>query len=183
MHLLASNCVFLTVVRKYAPLPTTNFGLPFERNAFAPISTNSSNLNLRCLNFEAMDLRRLLGQMNMGGAGAGPAGDTPMVDTAETVHVSSLALLKMLKHGMFLTPPKPARIIFFHRAALWWIQCASVTMVPLEIVFELRFYIAGSVAAPIPKRRCLGQISFSAFDAFLRGVLSRLNFSTPSKFL
>jgi hypothetical protein len=59
-----------------------------------------------------MDLRRLLGQMNMGGAAAGPAGDTPMVDTAETVHVSSLALLKMLKHGMFLTPPKAGRKYF-----------------------------------------------------------------------
>jgi len=36
----------------------------------------------------------------MGGAGgAGQAGDTPMNDTAETVYISSLALLKMLKHG------------------------------------------------------------------------------------
>eukprot|EP00045_Choanoeca_perplexa_P006191 m.52477 g.52477 ORF g.52477 m.52477 type:complete len:313 (-) comp13505_c0_seq1:1116-2054(-) len=45
---------------------------------------------------------RLLQQMNsqMGGAG-GPAAprDQPMMDTAETVHISSLALLKMLKHG------------------------------------------------------------------------------------
>jgi hypothetical protein len=31
--------------------------------------------------------------------GAGQAGDTPMNDTAETVYISSLALLKMLKHG------------------------------------------------------------------------------------
>lgn len=34
-----------------------------------------------------------------GGGGAGPAGDTPQVDTAEMVYISSLALLKMLKHG------------------------------------------------------------------------------------
>jgi len=34
-----------------------------------------------------------------GGASAGPQGDTPVADTAETVHISSLALLKMLKHG------------------------------------------------------------------------------------
>lgn len=27
--------------------------------------------------------------------------DVPVVDTAETVHISSLALLKMLKHGAF----------------------------------------------------------------------------------
>ena len=29
----------------------------------------------------------------------GPQGDTPMVDTAEQVYISSLSLLKMLKHG------------------------------------------------------------------------------------
>jgi 26S proteasome regulatory subunit N11 len=34
-----------------------------------------------------------------GGAGAGPQGDTPQVDTSEQVYISSLALLKMLKHG------------------------------------------------------------------------------------
>lgn len=37
-----------------------------------------------------------------GGAGAGmggPPGDTPQVDTAEQIYISSLALLKMLKHG------------------------------------------------------------------------------------
>jgi 26S proteasome regulatory subunit N11 len=31
--------------------------------------------------------------------GTGPP-DTPLVDTAEKVQISSLALLKMLKHGM-----------------------------------------------------------------------------------
>lgn len=33
------------------------------------------------------------------GQGSNPAADTPVVDTAEQVYVSSLALLKMLKHG------------------------------------------------------------------------------------
>jgi len=36
---------------------------------------------------------------NMGGAGGSPPADTPLVDTSEQVYVSSLALLKMLKHG------------------------------------------------------------------------------------
>jgi len=36
---------------------------------------------------------------NIGGLGVGPASDTPIVDTAEQVYISSLALLKMLKHG------------------------------------------------------------------------------------
>jgi hypothetical protein len=47
-----------------------------------------------------MDLRRLLGQVQA--QQNGPAADAPMVDTAETVHISSLALLKMLKHGTLL---------------------------------------------------------------------------------
>ncbi|CAF0767860.1 unnamed protein product [Didymodactylos carnosus] len=33
------------------------------------------------------------------GGGGGSQGDTPMVDTAEQVYISSLSLLKMLKHG------------------------------------------------------------------------------------
>eukprot|EP00029_Vermamoeba_vermiformis_P008734 TRINITY_DN4169_c0_g1_i3.p2 TRINITY_DN4169_c0_g1~~TRINITY_DN4169_c0_g1_i3.p2 ORF type:complete len:271 (-),score=59.12 TRINITY_DN4169_c0_g1_i3:1668-2453(-) len=45
-----------------------------------------------------MDMRRLLSGLQQGGAGAMPT-DGPAVDTAETVHISSLALLKMLKHG------------------------------------------------------------------------------------
>jgi len=45
-----------------------------------------------------MDLRRLLA--GLGGANAPPPGsDQQVVDTAEVVHISSLALLKMLKHG------------------------------------------------------------------------------------
>ena len=36
----------------------------------------------------------------MGGMGSGQgASDAPVVDTAEQVYISSLALLKMLKHG------------------------------------------------------------------------------------
>lgn len=38
----------------------------------------------------------------LGGAGAGgPGGDTAQVDSSEQVYISSLALLKMLKHGVF----------------------------------------------------------------------------------
>lgn len=44
-----------------------------------------------------MDLRKLL---QMGGMGAPPPGtDTDVVDSSETIQISSLALLKMLKHG------------------------------------------------------------------------------------
>jgi hypothetical protein len=50
-----------------------------------------------------MDMRRLLTnlqRMQQGGNNAQI--DTPTADTAETVHISSLALLKMLKHGNLL---------------------------------------------------------------------------------
>lgn len=43
-------------------------------------------------------LQRMLGAGGMGGAGAG-GGDAPQQDTSEQIYISSLALLKMLKHG------------------------------------------------------------------------------------
>eukprot|EP01006_Ploeotia_vitrea_P009044 TRINITY_DN2130_c0_g1_i1.p1 TRINITY_DN2130_c0_g1~~TRINITY_DN2130_c0_g1_i1.p1 ORF type:complete len:322 (-),score=2.23 TRINITY_DN2130_c0_g1_i1:288-1208(-) len=46
-----------------------------------------------------MDFEALLRAAGAGGAGAGAGADAPAVDTAETVQISSLALLKMLKHG------------------------------------------------------------------------------------
>jgi 26S proteasome regulatory subunit N11 len=56
-----------------------------------------------------MDLRKLL---QMSGMGAPPTGqDTEVVDTSETIQISSLALLKMLKHGM---PLFPLYTIFTH---------------------------------------------------------------------
>ena len=45
-----------------------------------------------------MDLARMLQQAQGGGMGMGAA-DAPVMDTAETIQISSLALLKMLKHG------------------------------------------------------------------------------------
>ena len=44
-----------------------------------------------------MDLRRLLA--GLGGNAPQAGSDQQVVDTAEVVHISSLALLKMLKHG------------------------------------------------------------------------------------
>lgn len=46
-------------------------------------------------------MQRLFTGVNMGGQAqvAAPPSDTPQVDTAEQIYISSLALLKMLKHG------------------------------------------------------------------------------------
>lgn len=44
--------------------------------------------------------RMFAGMGGGGGAGmGGPPQDTPQVDTAEMIYISSLALIKMLKHG------------------------------------------------------------------------------------
>lgn len=51
------------------------------------------------LTFEKMDFQRLQQLLaNMPGRN-GPAMDTPLPDTAEKIQISSLSLLKMLKHG------------------------------------------------------------------------------------
>ena len=44
-------------------------------------------------------LQQLLAQGGLGGTGGGPVGDAPQEDTSEQIYISSLALLKMLKHG------------------------------------------------------------------------------------
>lgn len=48
---------------------------------------------------------QMLQNLQWGGMGrnAAPNPDASVPDTAETVHISSLALLKMLKHGTLLT--------------------------------------------------------------------------------
>lgn len=47
------------------------------------------------INTMSLELQRLLGQTGLGGLG----GNESVVDNSETIHISSLALLKMLKHG------------------------------------------------------------------------------------
>jgi 26S proteasome regulatory subunit N11 len=51
-----------------------------------------------------------------GGALGHPPPDSPTLDSSEQVYISSLALLKMLKHGTFFFPnpnPKPIDIAYF----------------------------------------------------------------------
>lgn len=44
----------------------------------------------------------MLAQMQGGAGGGAPAGDAPLPDTAEKIQISSLSLLKMLKHGKLI---------------------------------------------------------------------------------
>jgi 26S proteasome regulatory subunit N11 len=46
-------------------------------------------------------MQQLMGML--GGGGGAPAVDTPLPDTAEKIQISSLSLLKMLKHGTILS--------------------------------------------------------------------------------
>ena len=64
------------------------------------------------------NLQQLLRQMQGQGMGGmqGPPPDSPIVDTAEQVYISSLALLKMLKHGTLLLLFNPCNYLtFFHK--------------------------------------------------------------------
>jgi 26S proteasome regulatory subunit N11 len=68
--------------------------------------------------FEAftMDIRQLLAQMGGGGGGQGmPDMSSKVTDSAETVQISSLALLKMLKHGACRAAPSDA-LVEWHNA-------------------------------------------------------------------
>ena len=61
-----------------------------------------------------MDLGQLRQLLNRGAGGnaGGPAADTPQPDTTEKVQISSLSLLKMLKHGNFLFSSFPLFYLF-----------------------------------------------------------------------
>ena len=48
-----------------------------------------------------MDLSSLMGQLGGGGGMGGQVNeDVALADTSEQIYISSLALLKMLKHGL-----------------------------------------------------------------------------------
>lgn len=46
-------------------------------------------------------LQQMFASLGGAGGGAGPGVDVPVVDSAETIQISSLSLLKMLKHGEY----------------------------------------------------------------------------------
>ena len=74
-----------------------------------------------------MDLAQLRQLFNRGaGANAGgPAADTPQPDTAEKVQISSLSLLKMLKHGNF------SQLCFLPSASFPFILLSTFSIFPL----------------------------------------------------
>merc|ERR1719198_2930380 len=78
----------------------------------------------------AMDrLQRLFQGMGGGGGGA-PQVDAPIVDTAEKVHISSLALLKMLKHGRAGVPMEVMGLMLGQFVDDFTINCVDVFAMP-----------------------------------------------------
>jgi len=72
-------------------------------------------------------LQRLL----MGGGMGGPAmGDQPQVDTAEQVYISSLALLKMLKHGRAGVPMEVMGLMLGEFVDDYTVKCVDVFAMP-----------------------------------------------------
>lgn len=72
-----------------------------------------------------MDLRRMLG---MGGGAVDP--DAPVMDTAETIHISSLALLKMLKHGRAGVPMEVMGLMLGEFIDEYTVQVVDVFAMP-----------------------------------------------------
>jgi len=50
-----------------------------------------------------MDFARLQQMLGRARGGGAPESDAPLPDTSEKIQISSLSLLKMLKHGHFFT--------------------------------------------------------------------------------
>ena len=61
-----------------------------------------------------MDRIQRLFQAQAAAGGGGGAPDSPAVDTAELVYISSMALLKMLKHGRAGVPMEVMGLYIYH---------------------------------------------------------------------
>lgn len=88
----------------------------------------SSSPRAVVLKMEAM--RRML-QGRRGGAGGGAAAiDTPLPDTAEKIQISSLSLLKMLKHGRAGVPMEVMGLMLGEFVDDYTITCVDVFAMP-----------------------------------------------------
>lgn len=75
-----------------------------------------------------MDIQRL--QQLLSGRSAAPAADTPMPDTAEKIQISSLSLLKMLKHGRAGVPMEVMGLMLGQFVDEYTITCIDVFAMP-----------------------------------------------------
>lgn len=83
------------------------------------------------LSFARRDrLSRLFGNLPGLGSGGGGAPDAPVVDTSEKVQISSLALLKMLKHGRAGVPMEVMGLMLGQFVDDYTINCVDVFAMP-----------------------------------------------------
>ncbi|KAL7562377.1 hypothetical protein ACA910_020412 [Epithemia clementina (nom. ined.)] len=75
-------------------------------------------------------LQQLMRGMPAGGMGGAMGGDSPTPDCAEKVHVSSLALLKMLKHGRAGVPMEVMGLMLGQFVDDYTIHCVDVFAMP-----------------------------------------------------
>jgi 26S proteasome regulatory subunit N11 len=75
-------------------------------------------------------LQQLMRGMPGGGLGGGAGSDSPTPDCAEKVHVSSLALLKMLKHGRAGVPMEVMGLMLGQFVDDYTINCVDVFAMP-----------------------------------------------------
>ncbi|CAM9209458.1 unnamed protein product [Chrysoparadoxa australica] len=74
--------------------------------------------------------QQLFNLPGMGGQGGGGQQDSPVVDTAEKVHISSLALLKMLKHGRAGVPMEVMGLMLGQFVDEYTVSCIDVFAMP-----------------------------------------------------
>lgn len=77
-----------------------------------------------------MDMEALMRQMGMGAGGDEGGADVPVQDTAETVYISSLALLKMLKHGRAGIPMEVMGLMLGEFVDEYTVRCVDVFAMP-----------------------------------------------------
>ena len=75
-------------------------------------------------------IQRLFQAQAQAQGGGGPAADAPVVDTAELVYISSMALLKMLKHGRTGVPMEVMGLMLGEFVDDYTVKCVDVFAMP-----------------------------------------------------
>ena len=82
---------------------------------------------------DSANLQQLLGQAR-GGGDAAAGVDQPTPDTSEQIYISSLALLKMLKHGRYLYHINVIRLVILNLSYLSIFVFIARAGVPMEVM-------------------------------------------------
>ncbi|KNG48965.1 26s proteasome regulatory subunit rpn11 [Stemphylium lycopersici] len=94
---ISSFIIIAAASAKHTPAPSPST----SQLARSPPHLSPASARRPTASYPAMDRlsRMLAAAQGMGGMGGGPQADTNLIDNSETVYISSLALLKMLRHG------------------------------------------------------------------------------------